>query len=32
MNIACPKTQLREALKLLKRGVEEYEKWVMELC
>lgn len=32
MNIACPKSQLEEAIKLLKKGVEKYEKWLIELC
>lgn len=32
MNIACPKKQVKEALKLLKSGVEAYEKWLVEQC
>lgn len=32
MNIACPKKQLEEALTLLKKGVEAYEKWLVEQC
>lgn len=32
MNIACSKMQLKEALKLLKIGVEAYEKWSVEQC
>jgi cystathionine beta-lyase len=32
MNIACPKKQVEEALILLKKGVEAYEKYFIELC
>lgn len=32
MNIACQRKQLEVALTLLKKGLEDYEKWVVELC
>jgi cystathionine beta-lyase len=32
MNIACPATQLEEGLKRLKKGVQAYQDWVIELC
>lgn len=32
MNIACPKSQVKEGLRLLKQGVEAYEKWVVNRC
>ena len=30
MNIACPKKKIEEALTLLKKGIEAYEKWAIE--
>lgn len=32
MNVACPKSQVKEGLRLLKQGMDEYEKWVVEQC
>ena len=32
MNIACPKSQIEDALSRLKTGVEAYERWVVERC
>lgn len=32
MNIACPAKQLEDGMKCLKKGVQDYEKWIVEQC
>ena len=32
MNIACPRELVRDGMERLKRGVEEYEKYLLTLC
>lgn len=32
MNLACPRERLRDGLLRLKKGVDEFEKWIVEQC
>lgn len=32
MNIACPRSQVEDALQRLKKGIEKYEEWAVEQC